>query len=111
MGDENTIYDIKVADIETSPSNVRHMDAPVDEGIEELAASIKKLGLLQPVVLLGSIDSPKPYELIAGQRRFLAHKYLKEKTIRATFAGDLDKTDITLRSLIENAQRLELDYT
>jgi len=111
MDDEHAIYDIKLSEIETSPGNVRHMDVPVDEGIEELAASIKKLGLLQPVVLLGSIDSPKPYKLIAGQRRFLAHKHLKEKTIKAVFAGNLNKTEIVLRSLIENAQRLELDYS
>lgn len=111
MENEHTIYDVKLSDIETSPSNVRHMDVPVDEGIEELAASINKLGLLQPVVLLGGIDSQKPYKLIAGQRRLLAHKYLKAKTIRAVFAGQLNKTDIVLRSLIENAQRVELDYS
>jgi ParB family chromosome partitioning protein len=111
MDDEHKIHDIEVSDIHLSPSNVRHLDAPVDEGIEELAASIKKLGLLQPIVLLGNLDSRKPYQLIAGQRRFLAHKYLKAETIKAVFAGNLDKTDIILRSLIENVQRVELDYT
>ena len=111
MDDEHRIHDISVSDIKISPSNVRHMDVPVDEGIEELAASIKKLGLLQPVVLWGTIESGKPYILIAGQRRFLAHKHLKAKTIKAVFAGNLDKTEIVLRSLIENAQRVELDYS
>lgn len=111
MENEHSIYDINLSDIETSSSNVRHMNTPVDEGIEELAASIKKLGLLQPVVLLGNVNSPTPYKLIAGQRRFLAHKHLKEKTIRAVFAGHLNKTQIVLRSLIENAQRVDLDYS
>jgi ParB/RepB/Spo0J family partition protein len=107
---DNNIHEIKLSDIELSPSNVRHMGGPTNEGIEELAASIKKHGLLQPVVLVGTVDSTKPYELIAGQRRFLAHKFLKTEKIKAVFAGNLDKTNIILRSLIENMQRVELDY-
>ena len=95
---DDTIHEIKLSDIELSSNNVRHMDAPTNEGIEELAASIKKHGLLQPVVLVGTDDSPKPYKLIAGQRRFLAHKFLKAETIKAVFAGNLDKTNIILRS-------------
>jgi ParB/RepB/Spo0J family partition protein len=107
---ENTIHDVNVSDIELSSGNVRHLQSGVDEGIEELAASIKKLGLLQPVVLRGTPQSPKPYELIAGQRRFLAHKHLGAATIKAVFAGNLDRTEVILRSLIENVQRVELDY-
>jgi len=107
---DDIIHEIKLSDIELSSNNVRHMSTPTNEGIEELAASIKKHGLLQPVVLVGTVDSTKPYELIAGQRRFLAHKFLKAETIKAVFAGNLDKTNIILRSLIENMQRVELDY-
>jgi ParB family transcriptional regulator, chromosome partitioning protein len=102
-----TIHEIRLADIHISTDNVRHSDATRD--LDELAASIKRHGLLQPVVLKGEFGTP-PYELITGQRRFLAHQRLKARTIRAVFAGVLSKTQSVVRSLVENMQRLELEY-
>lgn len=102
------IHEIRLKDIRISDDNVRLSD-PKRE-LDELAASIKKHGLLQPVVLKGEVGNP-PYELISGQRRFLAHEQiLKARTIRAVFAGKLSKTDAVVRSLVENMQRLELEY-
>src|ERR1039458_6993388 len=102
------IYSIPLKDIKISEDNVRLSDPTKD--LEELAASIEKHGLLQPVVLLGKFGQP-PYELISGQRRFLAHqKILKWPEIRAVFAGKLSKTDAVVRSLVENLQRRDLDY-
>jgi ParB family chromosome partitioning protein len=102
------IHDIRLKDITISQDNVRHSDPTRD--LEELAASIKKHGLLQPVVLRGSFDENPPYELISGQRRYLAHKVLNAATIRAVFAGNLSKTDSIVRSLVENLQRRDLEY-
>lgn len=102
------IHEIRLKDIHISDDNVRLSDPERD--LDELAASIKKHGLLQPVVLKGAFGSP-PYELISGQRRFLAHEQiLKARSIRAVFAGKLSKTDAVVRSLVENMQRLELEY-
>jgi ParB family chromosome partitioning protein len=102
------IRDVLIKDIYVSKDNVRHSDPLKD--LEELAASIKRHGLLQPVVLTGKPGSP-PYELISGQRRFLAHEQiLKWPTIRAVFAGPLSKTEAIVRSLVENLQRLDLEY-
>ena len=103
------IYNVALKEIEISEFNVRH-GKNATKDIEELAASIKKHGLLQPVVLLGEHGTP-PYELIAGQRRFLAHESLNKRTIRAVFAGDLNKEKAVLLSLIENLQSVELNYT
>jgi ParB family transcriptional regulator, chromosome partitioning protein len=104
----DTIHDVNLNDIAISHDNVRLSDPTKD--LDELAASIKKHGLLQPVVLIGEWGQP-PYTLISGQRRFLAHKnILKVKTIRAVFAGKLKKEEAVVRSLVENMQRLELDY-
>ncbi len=103
-----TIYDVELRDIEVSTDNVRLSDPMTD--VSELAASIKRHGLLQPVVLLGSYGNP-PYQLVTGQRRFLAHKQiLRTKTIRAVFAGNLTRTQSVVRSLVENMQRVELEY-
>src|SRR5262245_19869685 len=103
-----TIYEVSLDEIEVSDDNVRLSDAMKD--LDELAASIKRHGLLQPVVLLGQYGKP-PYGLISGQRRFLAHKQiLRTKKIRAVFAGNLSKTEAVVRSLVENMQRVELEY-
>lgn len=102
------IHAIRLKDIHISKDNVRHSDPTKD--LDELAKSIRRHGLLQPVVLLGEPGKP-PYELISGQRRFLAHEQiLKTPNIRAVFAGDLSKTEAVVRSLVENLQRLELGY-
>lgn len=102
------IYDIPLAEIQVSDDNVRHHEVTKD--LDELAASIKRHGLLQPVVLNGKYGTP-PYELITGQRRFLAHhQILKWATIRAVFAGKLTETDAVVRSLVENLQRVQLGY-
>lgn len=101
------IYSIPLTNITISTDNVRATNATKD--LDELAASIKKHGLLQPVILIGRYAHP-PYELISGQRRLLAHQKLGESEIRAVFAGTLSKTEAVVRSLVENMQRLDLDY-
>jgi len=102
------IHDIPLKQIHVSEDNVRHHEPTRD--LDELAASIKRHGLLQPVVLLGDFGKP-PYELIGGQRRFLAHEQiLKSATIRAVFAGKLTESEAVVRSLVENVQRLPLGY-
>jgi ParB family chromosome partitioning protein len=93
--------------IRVSELNVRIANTTTD--IDELAASIKKNGLLQPVVLLGKYGKP-PYKLIAGQRRYLAHERLNKQTIRAVFAGDISDDKAVLLSLVENLQSVDLNH-
>jgi ParB family chromosome partitioning protein len=105
------IYPIPLSNIEVSRENVRHEH--VGEDLGDLAASIKKHGLLQPVVLRGEYEGErpeKPYQLIVGQRRLAAHEQLGEKKILARFAGEIDDTEAKIRSLVENMVRVELTY-
>lgn len=103
------IHEVDLNDIVISNDNVR-LSHPTKD-LEELAASIERHGLLQPVVLIGEPGNP-PYKLISGQRRFLAHQQiLKRRKIRAVFAGkSLSKPDAVIRSLVENLQRVELEF-
>ena len=73
MQDE-TVRDVLLTDIEISDDNVRHSEQ--DRDLQELADSIRKHGQLQPAVLMGVLGKP-PYQLIVGQRRFLAHRMFK----------------------------------
>lgn len=78
------------------------------EKLQELADSIKKHGLAQPVLVTPSV-APGEYELIAGERRFRASKIAGMKDIRAIVkqsADDKQKFDL---ALIENLQREDLD--
>lgn len=101
------IHEIDVKNIKISKFNVRLTDKKAE--IDELAKSIKKHGLLQPIVLRGSYGSP-PYELIIGQRRFRAHLAIHKNTIRAVFFGDLQDVEAKILSLGENMQRVELNH-
>lgn len=89
--------------------NVRRTDR--DAAVENLAKSIRKHKLLQPIILRGKFGKP-PYDLIAGHRRLAAHKLIPgKKTIKATFKPP-NYSDFKARveSLIENIQRVELNH-
>ena len=105
------VQDIKLSDIQLAGINVRtDMDtANSQENLHELAESIKINGLLQPIVLRGTYGKP-PYDVIVGQRRFLAHKINNCETIKATFSGEIDNTQALLLSLSENMCRQEMNY-
>src|SRR5260370_19605978 len=103
------IHEVDIDDIELSHDNVRLSHATKD--LDKKAASNKRHGLMQPIVLIGEVDKP-PYKLISGQRRFLAHKdILKRDKIRAVFTQRaIAKTQAVVQSLVENLQRVELEY-
>ncbi|MDN5077617.1 ParB/RepB/Spo0J family partition protein [Aliarcobacter butzleri] len=74
------------------------------EDIEELAATIKEHGLLQPITVVKKDDG---YMIISGERRYKAHLFNETKTIKAYI---LDATDEEVQelTLIENIQRNDL---
>ena len=76
-----------------------------ESAIEELADSIKKYGLLQPVVL---IKDKEGYILVAGERRLRAVKLLGENVIKAIVVN-YSKDDLREYALIENIQREDLN--
>ncbi|AFZ24687.1 ParB-like partition protein [Cylindrospermum stagnale PCC 7417] len=78
--ENSEVKEIPLDAIDIGLSQVRTSD--VNEGIQELAASIEKIGLLEPIVVFRKADGR--YEVVTGQRRFLAHQHLEYETIRAT---------------------------
>jgi ParB family chromosome partitioning protein len=75
------------------------------EPLDELAASIKEKGILQPLMLR---KTDKGYELIAGERRLRAAKMLKIAQVPAIIK-DADNKDSLVLSIIENVQRQQLN--
>ncbi len=99
------IEELSLDDISPNPFQPRkHFDK---EALKELSQSIKKHGLLQPIVV---IEKDNGYLLIAGERRLRAHKLAKIPTIKAIIA-DTKIDDFRLRelALIENIQRENLN--
>jgi len=74
------------------------------EQVRELAESIRESGLLQPVLLRPSNGR---YEMVAGDRRYLAHKLLNLKEINAIVKVLDDRETVVVRG-IENLQRVDL---
>jgi ParB family chromosome partitioning protein len=103
---ESKIIDIPIEDLDISESQIRNIDPGKD--IQELADNIKKIGLIQPIIVRPLKQKGK-YEIVAGQRRYLAHRLLKAKTIRAQIATrPLDELELKILSLSENMSRLDL---
>lgn len=75
-----------------------------DETIDDLAKSIEKYGLLNPIVVRKKSDK---YEIVAGERRYRAVKNLGLKTIDAIIK-DYEEKDVEVLSLVENIQREDL---
>jgi len=75
--------------------------------LEELAASIKEHGILQPLVVVEK-DEGRGYELVAGERRLRASKIAGLKVVPAIVRdyGELERLEL---ALIENIQRSDLN--
>ncbi|NNC74141.1 MAG: ParB/RepB/Spo0J family partition protein [Acidimicrobiia bacterium] len=76
-----------------------------DEALEGLAASIREVGVLQPIVVRPDGDR---YVLVAGERRLRASKMAGLSEIPAVIRGTGDATTSLTEALIENVQREDL---
>lgn len=101
--EKGTVGEVELSKVQPNPDQPRTHFKP--EEIEELANSIKKEGLLQPILVNKVGDH---YQIIAGERRWQACKSLDMKTIPVRFwTADNDKA-LEL-ALIENIQRSDLN--
>ena len=76
------------------------------EALNELIASIKEIGILQPPIVRQSIDGK--YELIIGERRYRAAKAAGLKTIPVIIRQTADN-ELLREALIENIHRSQLN--
>ena len=74
--------------------------------IDDLASSIKELGLIQPITVKFDDNN---YELISGERRLRSFKQLKIKKIPAYVRKVNDQTSLEM-ALVENIQRKDFPF-
>ena len=100
---ESAIVDVPLAHVRPNPYQPRkHID---DAGLEELAASIREHGVLQPVLVTETLDG---YQLIAGERRVRASRLAGLERIPALVRQLADRDQLEV-ALVENVQRSDLD--
>ena len=78
------------------------------ESLEELTLSIKERGIIQPIIVRRSEQQKNKYEIIAGERRWLAAQNagLHEVPVVVTEADDLKSLEF---AIVENVQRHDLN--
>ncbi len=96
--------EILISEIEANPFQPRvHFD---EEALNELAASIKEVGIIQPITLRRIAENK--YQIIAGERRFRASKLAGLAKVPAFVREAGDEAMLEL-ALVENIQREDLD--
>ena len=103
-GGSSSINEVELSKIEVNPDQPRSVFD--QEALEELAASIKTLGLVQPITLREI--QPDKYQIISGERRYRASLLAGLTSIPAYIKKASDENMMEM-ALIENIQREDLN--
>ena len=98
------VVDLKLNDI--SPNDGQPRKIFRDESLNELAASIKEIGVIQPIIVQRIGEG---YRIVAGERRWRAARIAGLSTIPAIVREDLSDTETMAQALIENILREDLN--
>ena len=100
----SAINEIPISQITPNPTQPRqNFD---EDALEELAASIRELGIIQPLTLRSMGDSA--YQIISGERRYRAALLAGLSTVPA-YVRTANDSEVTEMALIENIQREDLN--
>lgn len=100
----SSINEIELSKIKPNPDQPRRVFD--EEALRELSASIKQVGVIQPITLR-KIDDDN-YQIIAGERRYRASLMAELKAIPA-YVKTADDENVMEMALIENIQREDLN--
>ena len=104
MSEERRVLRLRTSEIRPNPRQPRRM---FDEGaLRELAASIRRHGILQPLTVRRRNGV---WELVAGERRLRAARLAGLETVPCIEA-EVDDRESALLALVENLQRQDLHY-
>jgi ParB family chromosome partitioning protein len=102
--DKHRVQKVLISDITPNPEQPRKdFDA---DALKELASSIKRHGILQPIIVVRD-DATNGYRIVAGERRFRAAKLANLNQIPA-IVRSLEELEQIELALIENVQRVDL---
>lgn len=78
------------------------------DALEDLAASIREKGIIQPLIVRPSPKSSGSFEIVAGERRWRAAQMAKLHDV-PVLVRDFDDTEVLEVAIIENVQRADLN--
>ena len=96
---------VSISDLSRNPYQPRHHFS--EEKLEELANSIKKNGIIQPIAVRQTKSGISKYEIVAGERRWLAAQRagLHELPVNILELSDVESLEV---AIVENIQRDDL---
>lgn len=100
----NRMAEIAISDIIPNPTQPRTQFD--DEALQELAASIRQLGVIQPITVKKSEDGK--YIIISGERRWRASQVVGLESLPA-YIREADDENLHAMALVENIQRQDLN--
>jgi len=100
----SSINEIELSKIQANPDQPRRMFD--EEALQELAASIRQIGVIQPITLRKINDDS--YQIIAGERRYRASQLAGLSTIPA-YIKTAEDENVMEMALVENIQREDLN--
>ncbi|PKP79585.1 MAG: chromosome partitioning protein ParB [Alphaproteobacteria bacterium HGW-Alphaproteobacteria-2] len=100
------LREIPIEHIRPNPEQPRRTFA--SEALEELAASIREKGVLQPLILRPDPTTPGHYQIVAGERRWRAAQMARVHSVPAVLR-DLNDTEVLEIAIVENIQRADLN--
>ena len=103
---ESNINKLSISDLVRNKNQPRKLFNR--DSLEDLTNSIKERGIIQPIIVRQSQDQKAKYEIIAGERRWIAAQNagLHEVPVVVTEADDLKSLEF---AIVENVQRYDLN--
>lgn len=106
LGGEGGARRIPIEQIVPNPSQPRRNFS--DRDLEDLAASIREKGIIQPLILRPHPDDPERFQIVAGERRWRSAQLAGVHEVPA-LVRELDDADMLEIAIIENVQRADLN--
>lgn len=106
---------VETGDPREAPTELlrRNPDQPrrtfVEAELEELAASVREKGVLQPILVRPAPGAEGEWQIVAGERRWRAAQRAGLHSVPIVVRRDLDDLDVLEVGIVENVQRADLD--
>jgi len=104
--DSSQLSSVSIGDLSRNPYQPRQNFS--EEKLEELSNSIRKNGIIQPIAVRPSKSDPGRFEIVAGERRWLAAQKagLHEIPVTVLELSDVESLEV---AIVENIQRDDLN--
>ena len=103
------ISGVKQVPIEFIRTSVRNPRQDFNEAdLEDLAASIRERGIIQPIIVRPIVNAGDAYEIVAGERRWRAAQRAEQHSVPVIVLQLTDRESLEF-SIVENVQRADLN--